>query len=167
AGFSHATILVARTSMNDALEAWGGALTSLSGKHRVRSDETVELATLGYWTDNGATYYYAFDPALGYEGTLLAVRDDFAAHGVRLGYLQLDSWWYPKGATAQWDDRSGGIFRYDADPTLFPDGLGAFRARLGLPLITHARWIDDASPYRATYAMSASTVVDPAYWDDV
>ena len=49
---------------------------------------------LGYWSDNGATYYYKFDASLGYEGTLLAIRDEFFKKGVPLGYLQLDSWFY-------------------------------------------------------------------------
>ena len=39
-------------------------------------------------------------------------------------------------------------------PALFPRGLRAFQRRLGLPLITHARWIDAHSPYRRRYAMS-------------
>jgi hypothetical protein len=36
-----------------------------------------------------------------------------------------------------------------------------------VPLITHARWIDDSSPYRQLYKMSGNVVLDPAYWDMV
>src|SRR5207248_8224591 len=76
----------------------------------------------------------------------------------------LDSWWYPKGAQSMWNAPGGGMYRYSADPVLFPDGLDGFHGKLGLPLVTHARWIDAASPYRAEYQMSANTVIDPAYW---
>ena len=168
AGFTHRTILTIQNGINQAFETWGNALTGLSGKVRPANDSTVELNKLGYWTDNGAAYYYSYVPSLGYTGTLLAVRDQFATNGFPLGYLQLDSWWYPKGAANTWQGDSfnnrGGINLYQADSALFPKGLTGFQGQLGLPLITHCRWIDGASPYRSQYAMSANVIVDDAYW---
>ena len=61
------------------------------------NDATPYLERLGYWTDNGAAYYYQYDASQGYTGTLLGVRSYFASLGVPLAYMQLDSWWYPKG----------------------------------------------------------------------
>jgi hypothetical protein len=168
AGFTHRVVLTVQPGINQAFDTWGNALTGLSGKVRPANDATVELAKLGYWTDNGAAYYYNYNPAYGYAGTLLAVRDDFAAVGFPLGYVQLDSWWYPKGVANNWqgdaNNSRGGINQFLAEPTLFPHGLAAFRQQLGLPLITHARWIDPVSPYRSQYAMSANVIVDNAYW---
>src|SRR5262249_24185071 len=46
-------------------------------------------------------------------------------------------------------------------------GLAAFRQSLGLPLVTHARWIDPASPYRAQYTMSHDVSTDPRFWTDL
>jgi hypothetical protein len=37
--------------------------------------------------------------------------------------------------------------------------------KLGLPLIVHNRWIDAASPYRGTYAISGNVPVDRRLWD--
>ena len=31
-------------------------------------------------------------------------------------------------------------------------------------MITHARWIDEKSPYRQKYKMSNNVIIDPAYW---
>ena len=85
-----------------------------------------------------------------------------------LGYLQLDSWWYPKGPThALGRHASGGIFRYRAAPELFPHGLPAFQQQVGLPLVTHARWIDPTSPYRAEFSFSGNVMTDARYWDDL
>jgi len=134
---------------------------------RPSNDADTLLKYLGYWTDNGATYYYKFEPGLGYAGTLLAVRDDFRKNGIPLGYLQLDSWFYPKGPRRDWRDRSSGIYEYVADSSLFPQGLKAFRAQLGLPLATHARWIDPSSPYHQQYQMSGNVVTDPKYWQKI
>jgi hypothetical protein len=78
--------------------------------------------------------------------------------------MQLDSWWYPKGAKASWSDKASGEYEYSADKTLFPGDLPAFQASLALPLVTHARWIDQASPYRTQYKMSNNAVTDLAYW---
>ena len=168
AGFSHSTLLVFDRGMNQAFSTWGSALLALGGKQRPANDANAELAKLGYWTDNGARYYYKFDSDLGYAGTLLAIGRQFTKLGVPLGYMQLDSWWYPKGVNARWDSLSSalpdGEYTYGADKELFPDGLAAFQQSLGLPIAAHARWISTASPYRAQYKMSGNVVLDPFFW---
>jgi hypothetical protein len=170
-GLEHKTLLVVANGINHAFDTWGNALTDLSRKTRPANDADPSLKYLGYWTDNGAGYYYDFEQSLGYTGTLLAMKDEFAKAGVSLGYMQLDSWWYPKGELGNWDHyppyNPQGITRYEAHPDLFPNGLAAFRKDLGLPLITHARWIDTKSPYRQKYKMSNNVIIDPAYWTAV
>jgi hypothetical protein len=164
---THRTLLVVGTGLNHLFDTWGQTLTTLHGKTRPPNDADLTLEKFGYWTDNGATYYYHFEPSLGYAGTLLAVRHEFDQRGIALGYLQLDSWWYPKGPNARWDDTAGGIYQYRAAPDLFPDGLASFQLQVGLPLVTHARWIDPSSPYRGQYAFSGNVMTDPRYWTDL
>ena len=167
AQFTHQTILVVEKGINQAFETWGHALTDLGGKIRPSNNADVTLSHLGYWTDNGATYYYHYEPELGYEGTLRAIHDEFLSKGVPLGYLQLDSWFYPKGPQAGWDERNGGIYEYLASPDLFPNGLKAFQGQLRIPVVTHARWIDASSPYRRDYTVSGNVAIDSRYWDTV
>src|ERR1051326_5073893 len=164
---THTTLLVVGSGLNHLFDSWGEALNALHARARPPNDADVTLARLGYWTDNGATYYYHFEPDLGYAGTLLAVRNELDQRGINIGYLQLDSWWYPKGPNARWDDTSGGIYRYRAAPDLFPDGLASFGQQVGLPLVTHARWIDPASPYRTELGYSGNVMTDPRYWADL
>jgi hypothetical protein len=167
AGFTQWTMLAAGDGINNTIDAWGRALTDLYGKVRRPNDADVTLNTLGYWTDNGAAYYYQFDPTLGYANTLLAVKQYLDSLGIPIGYMQLDSWWYPKGPAARWQGsgpQRGGIYTYTAAADLFPGGLAAFHQALGLPLVTHARWIDPSSPYHNGFAMSNNVVIDPAYW---
>jgi hypothetical protein len=156
--------MVFGNGVNHTLDTWGEALQKIGGKTPVANDADVVLDRFGYWTDNGANYYYKFDPSLGYEGTLLAIRDQFKQLGVPLGYLQLDSWWYPKekGNSARGGDN--GALTYRADPGIFPDGLDGFEQRLELPLVTHARWFSQSSPYRSEYKMSKDVIIDPRYW---
>lgn len=168
AGFTHKTFLVVGQGITPVEQMWGKAMTDLQGKVRPPNDADPTLNYLGYWTDHGATYYYSFDPTLGYAGTLLAVANSFKQEGIPLGYMQLDSWWYPKGSSDTWQGNGknrGGIYTYVAAPALFPNGLQAFQQQLGLPLITHARWIDASSPYRTQYTMSNNEPIDPNYWN--
>ena len=84
-----------------------------------------------------------------------------------MGYVQLDSWFYPKGREGRWksaDRLGGGTYLYEASQELFPDGLAAFQRTLGLPLIVHNRWIDDNSPYRTEYVISGNVSIDPRLW---
>jgi len=171
-GFSHGTVLAAGIGVDTAMEAWGSALQAVGGKHPLASenDDDPLMSKLGYWTDNGSSYYYKFDSHLGYTGTLVAVKDSFAKAEIPLGYMQLDSWFYPKGSPPAWD-KNGEVLAfgedvYRGDTKLFPEGLAAFHQKLGLPLVTHARWIAPTSPYRREFKMSGNVVIDPKFWDE-
>jgi hypothetical protein len=167
AGFSQQSLLVVDSGINLALEDWGQLLTTLQGKVRPANDAGPILNQLGYWTDNGATYYYTTQGSLSYPDTLAAVKAGFDQLGIHLGYMQLDSWFYPKGPNADWTDSKDGIFQYEAAPALFGASLSNFAERLGLPLVTHARWIDSSSPYRQQYAISGNVSTDTKYWSMV
>ena len=84
-GFTHRTFLVLGHDINSTFDTWGHAMTDLQGKIRSRNDGDTALNTLGYWTDGRLTYSYNYDPSLGYEGTLLAVKNSFSQHGIPLG----------------------------------------------------------------------------------
>jgi hypothetical protein len=167
-GFSHGTLIAAGQGVNAAFDTWGKALLALGHKQPPKNDADATLARLGYWTDNGSAYYYTYDPRLGYVGTLLAKRDEFQRLGIPLGYMQIDSWWYPKGAEHRWDAKGSnlnfGEYLYRASPDLFPQDLTGFHSAVGLPLVTHARWVSPASPYRDQYVMSGNVVIDRAFW---
>jgi hypothetical protein len=165
--FVQTTALVIDAGINRAFETWGRFLTDLAGKRRPANDADFSLKYLGYWTDNGAAYYYRFEDELGYVGTLLGVRNEFKKMNIRLGYVQLDSWFYPKGHEGKWksaDPLGGGTYFYEGSRELFPGGLAAFQKQLGLPLIVHNRWIDDNRPYRKTRAISGNVSIDPKLW---
>ena len=181
AGWTHRSLLVVGGGIGRTILSWGQALTDWTGKTRPGNQADLVLKYFGYWTDNGATYYYNYDPKLGYAGTLLALRRRYRQENIPIRYLQLDSWWYQKTRTSPagkpegpknarlpegtWN-AYGGTLDYSASPTLFPQGLAAFQKQLGLPLVVHARWIDPASPYHKTYAISGIAPIDPRWWDD-
>jgi hypothetical protein len=182
AGFTQGTLVASGNGINRTWNEWGRALTDWEGVSRPANDADIGLKYLGYWTDNGTYYYYNYDRNLGYGGTLLALAKHFRDEQIPVRYLQLDSWWYyktftgPDGKTGkaksaklpqgEWN-RYGGLLEYRAHPAVFPDGLEAFQRELGLPLITHNRWIDPTSPYRLKYHVSGYAAVDPAFWREI
>ncbi|HVT11730.1 MAG TPA: hypothetical protein VHE55_05650 [Fimbriimonadaceae bacterium] len=182
-GLDQNSLLVLGPGIGKSWEIWGSALRELYHRVPATDDGSPILKSFGYWTDNGADYYYNYEPDLGYAGTLEALFARYHKEGIPLGYLQLDSWWYqkssddpagrpggasknPKLPAGSWN-RYGGTLVYRAHPDLFPDGLAAFRKKIGLPLITHGRWIDRKSPDRAKYKFSGVASVDPKWWKDV
>ena len=180
-GFTHRTLLVIGSGIGTTVHAWGNALTDGSGKPRPTDNADMLIKYLGYWTDNGAYYYYNYDQSKGYAGTLLALVQHYREADIPIRYLQLDSWWYQKTRTSPsghlegpknaalpegtWN-AYGGTLDYTASPALFPQGLAAFQKEVGLPLAVHARWIDPTSPYHQNYKISGIAAVDPRWWDD-
>jgi len=79
----------------------GNTLTGLSGKSRPAMMPRG-MNKLGYWTDNGAAYYYK---DLRCYAARCWRRASVCTNGFPLGYMQLDSWWYPKGVANTWAGR--------------------------------------------------------------
>jgi hypothetical protein len=182
AHFSHSTLMAFAPGIHAVWQTWGGALMALQGKVPPANDADTGLRYLGYWTDNGAFYYYNYDPALGYAGTLEKLVAQYREEGIPIRYLQLDSWWYEKTFTStdgrtgetknprlpagEWN-RYGGLMQYTADPAILPDGLSGLHQKIGLGLVTHNRWIDPTSPYHQDYRISGVAAVDPKWWNGI
>ena len=173
AGFTQQTLMAISPGIRHTFDAWGTALIALGGKTRPGNESDLMLKYYGYWTDNGAAYYYRFDSALGYAGTLEAVIKRYQEEKIPVRYLQLDSWWYDKSYpgmkaddhTGNWKS-FGGIMQYRADASLFPQGLEAFEKEVGVPFVVHSRWISRQSPYRENYKISGIAPVGAKWWND-
>jgi hypothetical protein len=178
--FSHSTLMVFGDGIHSTWKTWSGAFLELQGAPRPGNDADIGLRYLGYWTDNGGTYYYNYNTNVGYAGTLEILANIYRDEHIPIRYMQLDSWWYhktftgpdgkagqtknPKLPPGEWN-RYGGLLDYHADKAVLPEGLGGFHKDINLPLITHNRWIDPASPYHDKYQISGFAAVDPKFWD--
>ena len=150
AGLSQRFLLVEGKGMAATLEYWGAQI--LADRQREKTDRYADkgLSYLGYWTDNGAAYYYNTEENLNYEDTLLAVRDDWEIENIPITYLQLDSWWYFKEGGHGLLPGSG-LVRWEPQPEMFPDGLVSFQQALGVPLVVHNRWFAKENDYLDDY----------------
>ncbi|GFN77542.1 non-lysosomal glucosylceramidase [Plakobranchus ocellatus] len=137
-GFEHKTIaFCSNHSIGHAFEGWGEILKTVYNKTQNVTDfhqtQDLSLTHLGYWTDNGAYYYYNPLPGKDYEVTLLNVQKYANDENIPYRYVQLDSWFYPK-------DTVDAVKTWDATEDVFPKGINELQDRLHLPLVAHNRY---------------------------
>lgn len=78
-GWTLETAVVGGSGINNTVMALGDLLLARGGKTRTAADADLTISTLGWWSDNGAYYYYHTLPAKDMEQTVtgaLAYWDD-------------------------------------------------------------------------------------------
>ncbi len=126
----------------DSMNSLGAALLAESGKKAIDKNGTFFLKYLGYWTDNGAFYYYRTEPGRNYATTLLDLGAYIKKEGIPVRHLQLDSWWYYKSKI------DNGVYLWEPIKEMFPEGLVEFQKKLGMPLTFHNRYFAIDTPYK-------------------
>ena len=107
-----------------------------------------------YWTDNGGWFHYPPFNATGeYQKEWLLALKDAKAAGIPFGHWQGDSWWYPKGPGGTGSSQEGhyGVYRWIADPFVFPLGMAKLQEEMQLPAILHNRWMTENNWYKANH----------------
>lgn len=135
--YQYDTILYYAKGINKAFEGWGRLMRKWYGRTDdfVKTDLTI--SHLGYWTDNGAYYYYLTEQNKTYEDSMLDVKNYADSQSIPYRYFQFDSWWYYKGA-------GNGVKEWEPRPDIFPHGSKALVQKLGLPIALHNRfWSKD------------------------
>jgi hypothetical protein len=112
---------------------------SRTNKYRL-NDLTINY--LGYYTDNGAYYYYNTLSKNNYEQTIIKIKENIS---LPIHYIQLDSWWYYKGI-------GNGVKQWISRPDIFPNGLEGLSQKLNsFPLIGHNRYWSSDTIYSNKY----------------
>ena len=107
AGFSHSTLIVFGKGMNETFASWVMRCSLYLASNLPQSAEH-NFSKLGYWTDNGAitstsSNRYSVTPEHCWPS------ETNSKLGIPLGYMQLDSWWYPKGEDGRWDAKGNTV----------------------------------------------------------
>ena len=170
-GFSYSTLMVFDTGINRAFQTWGKVMSLPFGSQHAKERQTkvesdLSLNYLGYWTDNGAYYYYHTESGKSYEDTMLDVKKYVDDNHIPYKYLQLDSWWYPK-------DSSGAVITWTPMKEVFPDGIKYVSDKTNWPIGAHNRYWSKNTPYAKqnggnfTFVMGEKAAVpnDPKFWE--
>ncbi|XP_067661072.1 uncharacterized protein [Haliotis asinina] len=126
--------------INKAFVSWGQILQRLHGRsdHFVKSDFTINY--LGYWTDNGAYYYYLTEKGKNYQDTVLDIKSYIEQLGIPVRYIQYDEWWYYR-------DSHGGVVSWSALPSVFPNGMQWLYNRTEYPVVAHSMYWSSNTTY--------------------
>eukprot|EP00731_Ephydatia_muelleri_P018789 Em0011g829a len=127
------TVMVGGQNVTGTMETWGELLRALYKKDDTARRNDFTNNYLGYWTDNGACYYYNTGTYPNYEEVLLAVKSNADQQGIPFRYLQIDSWWYYKGV-------ANGVKNWTAMPSIFPNGIDNVVQKTGWPILAHNRY---------------------------
>jgi len=141
AGFEYATIVFyGGNGVQRSILEWGDVMRRFYGKSRSYTEADMSVNYLGYWTDNGAYYYYLTEEGKNYEDTLVDYLSYAKSLNIPYRYVQYDSWWYPKG-------QFEGVTEWVSLPEVFPSGLQKLYNKLGLPVVAHNRFWSDKAVY--------------------
>lgn len=139
-GYVMETIVVAGQNVTETMAEWGRLLRSRykkTDKYRI-ADPSINY--LGYYTDNGACYYYDTGVYDNYEDTIIAVKKSSIDNSIPYRYLQLDSWWYYKGMV-------GGVKNWTARPDIFPHGIRYVSNLTDWNIVAHNRYWSNNTDY--------------------
>lgn len=146
--YNHSLIVFySSKGINEGIREWGQVMQRAYNRTDEYRINDLSINNLGYYTDNGAYYYYHTEDGMNYEQTMLD-----ALHQISLPfhYLQIDSWWYYKGI-------GDGVTEWVARPDIFPDGLPAFSRKVNnIPIVAHNRYW----AYDTVYKMNYSFILD-------
>lgn len=183
-GYSHSSLMFFTGGINKAIVDWCRFLQRYHGTEPKDPYADPVVAYLGFWTQNGAYYYYRKEKGMTYEQTILYASNIFKEFDIPFKYFQLDSWWYQKDMKALWKyppfrwlgriiggAAFGGTILWEPLPEEFPKGLKALHEKVGLPFACHSRWFSPKSPYIEQYisaiGKSAILPMDPLFWEDI
>ncbi|MHA1784505.1 MAG: hypothetical protein ACTSVE_04865 [Candidatus Helarchaeota archaeon] len=155
ANYSQRFILYFNKGINESFEKMGNLLLKFHDSKRKSPYDCPTLKYLGYWTDNGAYYYYRTEKGLNYEETILKLNEYFDQEQIPIKYIQLDSWWYKKAAgvifRALFFLPVNGCYLWEPREKIFSKGMKALQERVKKPFCCHARWFASTSPYVKQY----------------
>ena len=159
-GFSQKFILLFSRGINQSMERLGDILLKYHNSKRKSLYANIVTSHLGFWTDNGAYYYYKPEKGMNFEDTMLVIKDYFEENNIPIAYYNFDSWWYLKNTKKILTSilkplirlMGGGLFgntlRWEVDPKHFSTDLKTFyRERFRKPITAHSRRWDASSPY--------------------
>jgi hypothetical protein len=157
-------ILYFSQGINKPMEELGDILLKYHKSSRKSLYSDIVSSYLGFWTDNGAYYYYKTEKGKNYEDTLVTIKDYFEEHNIPIRYYNFDSWWYLKHTNKFFTTifrpivrlMGGGFFgntlKWEADPEGFSTDLKTFyEEHFQKPITAHNRRWDSRSPYLEDY----------------
>lgn len=183
-GYSQKFVIYFGKGINSSMMELGDLLYKYHRKPRPDKYRNICLQKVGFWTDNGAHYYYNPKRGKCYDETLLEVNEHFKQNDIPIGYYNLDSWWYVKKKPHKailtvfrpiFRLTGGGLYgntlRWEADPEVMKTDLKTFYQQIKVPFTAHNRRWDARSEYLKDYNFvtyeNHAVPVEKDFWDHI
>jgi hypothetical protein len=179
---SHTYIMVFDKGINNTFQVWGNLLRQFHKVEKKSRYPDIMVSHLGFFTDNGAHYYYNPIKGTKFDETLIAVNDYAEKENIPFAYYHLDSWWYLK-SVQQWKRTLlgglgrivggglyGGTILWEIDPFALDMDFDELYEKLhNKPLTAHNRWYGVDTPYIKDFNFivegNKSMPDDPKFWE--
>ncbi len=161
--FSHQSIMVLGSGIRKTFQLWADCLREYHNLPQKPLRPDLPTSNLGYFTDNGAAYYYNTEKGMKADETLIEVKKHADELDIPYSFYHLDSWWYQK-TTSETKQKwlgwlgsilggalYGGALLWEPDPNYIDMPLSALSKRLNAPFTAHNRWFEPGSPYRERF----------------
>ncbi len=183
ADFSHDSIMVIDNGIRSNFQKWADLLRSYHNLPKKTLNPDLPTTYLGYYTDNGAAYYYHTQKGMKADQTLIAVKKKADELEIPYKYYHLDSWWYQKSTSEKkqkwlgWlasilgGALYGGALLWEPDPNFWDMSPKELSEKLDAPFTAHNRWFEPQSPYNDKFncVMEGSWILpdDEKFWDHI
>lgn len=149
--------------INKSFQKFGDLLRCFHGKNRKSMYMDRVTSYIGYWTDNGAYYYYNPIKGKTLSETLIEVNKHVEEIHLPIQYYNIDSWWYLKSVSAikrklignfgriAGGGLYGGAIKYERDPHHMHVNVDELSEILNKPFAAHHRWFHSETPYKEKY----------------
>ncbi|MFX1452205.1 MAG: hypothetical protein ACFFCM_15315, partial [Promethearchaeota archaeon] len=138
--------------INETFKKWGDIMLKFHHAKRKSAYADPIVSYLGYWTDNGAHYYYKKERGMNYQQTYEKLIEYIKKEKIPFGYYHFDSWFYYRAFS--WMPAyigmlilNGGIKKWVFKKHEFPDGIEALQKKLGRPISCHSRFFHGRCVY--------------------
>ncbi|MCP4762554.1 MAG: hypothetical protein GY870_12305 [archaeon] len=181
-GHTYSYMLIFDSGINNTLQKIGDLLREFHNKKRKSMYMDKIISYIGYWTDNGAYYYYRPIKGKKLSETLLEVNKHSKELDIPFQYFDLDSWWYLKSVSKLkrkllgnlgrivGGGLYGGAIKWEIDPFYMHMDVSELSKQLdNKPFIAHHRWYNVNSPrlnqYKFVSEGTNATSIDPDFWE--
>ncbi|KAK6165978.1 hypothetical protein SNE40_022777 [Patella caerulea] len=136
-------IFYSPNGINKAFEEWGSLMRDFYGKDPSYRKADMTINYLGYWTDNGATYYWVTEPQKTYEQTIYDIQSYAMKTNIPYRYVQYDDWWYIRTSGAA----GTGTISWTPRPGVFPSGRRKIYENTQWPVVAHNMYWSNLTTY--------------------
>ncbi|MGV9197952.1 MAG: hypothetical protein ACOC4M_03855 [Promethearchaeia archaeon] len=162
--YTYTYLFVFEHGINSCFNKWGNLVHQFHEIENKKIDpyENIMNSHLGYFTDNGAYYYYFPLNGGSYDETLIEIEQYYSdKEPISFAYYHLDSWWYEKVSLGtifkerkKNGSKPGGCLRWEPDSEVWSIPVENLSKKLNnKPLSAHSRWFNEETPYNERFEM--------------